>query len=76
MCSVMDTIKGIPASAAFMMGSAPKEPGTKMTDAFAFVSATASDTVLKTGTPSTSVPPLPGVTPATTFVPKARICAV
>ena len=33
------------------------------------VSATASATVSKTGMPSTSWPPLPGVTPATTFVP-------
>ena len=30
---------------------------------------TASATVSYTGTPSTSVPPLPGVTPATTWVP-------
>jgi hypothetical protein len=37
--------------------------------AFASVSATASSTVSKTGMPSTSSPPLPGVTPATTFVP-------
>ena len=40
-----------------------------MSDAFAPVSATASATVSKTGMPSTSWPPLPGVTPATTFVP-------
>ena len=33
------------------------------------VLATASATVSKTGMPSTSCPPLPGVTPATTFVP-------
>ncbi len=32
-------------------------------------SETASATVSKTGTPSTSWPPFPGVTPATTFVP-------
>ena len=43
--------------------------GTKTSDVFACVSSTASRTVLKTGMPSTSWPPLPGVTPATTFVP-------
>ena len=36
---------------------------------FGSVSATASATVSKTGIPSTLSPPLPGVTPATTFVP-------
>ena len=36
---------------------------------FAPVSATASATVSKTGIPSTSWPPFPGVTPATTCVP-------
>ena len=45
--------------------------GTKITDAFAPVSRTASATVLKTGQPSCVVPPLPGVTPPTTFVPYA-----
>ena len=40
-----------------------------MTLAFAFVAATASATESNTGTPCTSVPPLPGVTPPTTFVP-------
>src|ERR1043165_10259884 len=45
-----------------------------MTDAFAPVSFTASATVLKTGIPSCVVPPFPGVTPATTFVPYATIC--
>ena len=33
------------------------------------VASTASATVSKTGMPSTSWPPLPGVTPATTWVP-------
>ena len=40
-----------------------------MTEALAPVSATASTIVSNTGMPSTSVPPLPGVTPATIFVP-------
>src|ERR671916_2844999 len=47
-----------------------------MTDAFAPASLTASSTVLKTGTPSCVVPPLPGVTPPTTFVPYSIICFV
>jgi hypothetical protein len=46
-----------------------KRAGTKTIVVFAPVSATASATVSKTGTPSTSWPPLPGVTPATTCVP-------
>src|SRR5438876_5992626 len=44
-----------------------------MSVVFAPVLPTASAIVLKTGTPSTSCPPLPGVTPATTFVPYARL---
>jgi hypothetical protein len=40
-----------------------------MSEVLAPASPTASATVLKTGIPSTSCPPLPGVTPATTFVP-------
>ena len=42
-------------------------------DVVAPASATASAIVSKTGTPSTSWPPLPGVTPATTFVPYALL---
>ena len=40
-----------------------------MTDALAPVAATAWLTVSKIGMPSKSVPPLPGVTPATICVP-------
>src|SRR5918998_6360994 len=47
-----------------------------MTGAFAPASRAASSTVLKTGTPSCVVPPLPGVTPPTTFVPYSIICFV
>src|SRR5919199_2607797 len=47
-----------------------------MTEAFAPASFTASATVLKTGMPSCVVPPLPGVTPPTTFVPYSTICFV
>ena len=43
--------------------------GTNTSAVFAPVSATASAMVSKTGMPSTSWPPLPGVTPATTWVP-------
>src|SRR5436305_15029352 len=40
-----------------------------MTEALAPVSRTACATVSNTGVPSNTVPPLPGVTPATTLVP-------
>ena len=48
----------------------------KITEALASLLATASATVSKTGTPPASCPPLPGVTPATTWVPYACICWV
>ena len=69
MPSVMQTTSGRPASAASMMASAANGGGTKITVAFAPVSFTASATVLKTGRSRCVVPPLPGVTPPTTFVP-------
>src|SRR5436190_939966 len=50
--------------------------GTKSIDAFAFRFRTASATRSNTGTPSTLVPAFPGVTPATTFVPKSSIARV
>src|SRR5690606_39039778 len=46
-----------------------------MTEASAPVSSTASATVLNTGRPRCSVPPLPGVTPPTTLVPYSSICS-
>src|SRR3954451_15368657 len=55
------------------MASGAKRAGTKTSDVFAPVSFTAWTTVSKTGMPSTSWPPLPGVTPATTSVPYARL---
>src|SRR5580704_12035654 len=67
--SVMHTINGIPASSASRIASAANGGGTNIIVAFAPVSATASATVLNTGQPSCTVPPLPGVTPPTTFVP-------
>src|SRR5690606_16347695 len=45
------------------------------TEALAPVSLTASATVLNTGRPRCSLPPLPGVTPPTTLVPYSSICS-
>ena len=67
--SVIATTSAIPAAAASMMPSAAAGGGTKTIDAFAPVAFTACSTVSNTGIPSTVVPPLPGVTPATTLVP-------
>ena len=67
--SVIQTITLIPASAASIIASAANGGGTKIIDVSAATSLTASSTVLKTGLPKCSVPPLPGVTPPTTFVP-------
>ena len=54
--------------------------GTKITEVSAFVAAIASLALLKTGiaspSKSTTCPPLPGVTPPTTFVPDASILLV
>src|SRR5688572_29537917 len=71
MPSVMQTARGIPASAASMIASAANGGGTKITVASAPVSRIASCTLLKIGQPSCVVPPLPGVTPPTTCVPYA-----
>ena len=69
MPSVIATIVLIPASAASRIESAAKRGGTKIIAVLASVSATAWRKELNTGMPSTSCPPLPGVTPDTTFVP-------
>ena len=71
MPSVMATMRETPASAASIIASAAKAGGTKIMEQLAPVSSTASLTVLKTGISSIFCPPLPGVTPATTFVPYA-----
>jgi hypothetical protein len=68
MPSVMQTTNSIPAAAASTIASAANGGGTKITDAFAPVFSLASSTVLNTSRPSCFVPPLPGVTPPTTFV--------
>src|SRR6266404_3097225 len=67
--SVMHTISGTPASAASMMASAAAGGGTKISAQSAPVAVTASSTVFQTAKPSWVVPPLPGVTPPTTWVP-------
>src|SRR2546430_7544940 len=76
MRSVMITTSLIPASIASTAASFAYGAGTNKIDAFACRRRTASRTLSKTGTPSTLVPALPGVTPATTFVPKSRIARV
>src|SRR6186997_3300767 len=73
MPSVMHTMKLIPAAAASRIAADAAFGGTATNEAVAPVAATASATELKTGMPSTSVPPLPGVTPATTCVPYALL---
>ena len=67
--SVIVTTRRIPASAASMIASAQKGAGTSTRLAVASVAATAAFTVLNTGRPRCAVPPFPGVTPPTTFVP-------
>ena len=71
MPSVMQKIVSMPAAAASITASGAPAAGTKISEVFAPVWATASATVSKTGTvPSRATwPPLPGVTPATTLVP-------
>ena len=69
MPSVMQQTRSSRASTASRIASAAPGGGTKTTEAFAPVSRAASRTVSKTGMPSICVPPLPGCTPATTWVP-------
>ena len=69
MPSVMHTTRAMPASAASITAAAANRAGTSTRLASAPVAATASATESNTGMPSTSLPPLPGVTPATTWVP-------
>src|SRR5205823_14867200 len=76
MPSVIQTIRLILALAASIIASAAPAGGTKIQLASASVAAFASATVSKTGTPSAVVPPLPGVTPPTIFVPAVFILRV
>ena len=71
--SVIAITVWMPASTASYTASAANGAGTKTIAVFAPCSDTASATVSSTGTPSTSWPPLPGVTPATSFVPYPRL---
>ncbi len=68
----MQTTSRTPASAASRTASAAEAGGTKRRDTSAPVLRTACWTVSKTGTSSCTVPPRPGVTPATIFVPYSR----
>ena len=74
--SVMQTTSFTPAADDSMMASAAKARGTKTPAVSAPVARTASATVSKTGSPRCRVPPLPGETPATTWVPNSIICWV
>src|SRR3984893_12810180 len=68
--SVMHTTRSRSASTASKIESAAAGAGTKIIETLQFVFSRASHTVSNTGTfPSNISPPLPGVTPATTFVP-------
>ena len=68
------TVSLIPASMAAIAASFTPAAGTNSTEISIFPRAfTASCGESNTGTPSTVCPPLPGVTPATTFVPYSRI---
>ncbi|CAB5049576.1 unannotated protein [freshwater metagenome] len=76
---MITTHNGIDASTASITAAFANFGGTNTTETFAPVAAIASLTLLKTGMPSTSWPPLPGVTPATTLEPLAtmrRVCFV
>ena len=69
MPSVIAITVPIPASIASLIEAAAKRAGTKTIEVLAPASSTASLTVSKIGTPSTSWPPFFGVTPATRSVP-------
>ena len=69
MFSVTITISFTPASIASNAASRAKFGGTEITDASTRVLRVISSTVSNTGTPWTSRPPRPGVTPPTILVP-------
>ena len=64
----MTTATRMPASMASSSASTATAGGAKMPETSAPVASTASATLLKTGRSRCVDPPLPGVTPATTFV--------
>ena len=68
--SVMQAMRGIPASTDSTTASVAKGGGTKISATLAPVPETACSTESNTGTASSNIwPPRPGVTPATTWVP-------
>ena len=69
MPSVIAITVSTPDSIASSIAGAAKRAGTKIIEVSAPASSTASEIASNTGTPSTSCPPLPGVTPATRSVP-------
>ncbi len=69
MPSVIAMTVSMPASIASSIAALAKRGGTKIIEVLAPFSSTASLIESKIGTPSTSWPPLPGVTPATRSVP-------
>jgi hypothetical protein len=75
--SVMQTTSSMPALTASRIESAAAGAGTKTIEALHPVFCRASQTVSNTGTLASNIwPPLPGVTPATTFVPYSIHCRV
>ena len=71
----MQIINLMPASAASNIESLQNFAGTKIIEAFGSRELLASSTELKTGFPRCSIPPLPGVTPPTIFVPYSMDCS-
>ena len=71
--SVIAITRSSSASSASSIASIAPDAGTKMIEAFAAVSIVARETVSKIGKPSRVVPPAPGTTPPTTFVPYSRM---
>ena len=67
--SVIAITVSTPESIASSIAGAAKRAGTKIIEVLAPACSTDSLIVSKIGTPSTSWPPLPGVTPATRSVP-------
>ena len=73
--SVIQIINLMPASADSKIESLQNLAGTKIIEAFGSRELLASSTELKTGLPRCSIPPLPGVTPPTIFVPYSIDCS-
>ena len=76
MPSAVAQILRMPASRASKMASLVKRGGTKSMATSAGCSRMPRRTLWYTGTPATSCPSLPGVTPKTTWVPISFMCLV